>query len=144
MQHLKEDIVQTEFTKEQLIYLTCLTGQVVRGPSCAHSIYDTLSAKVKESMNINRKSLLMRGPSHTLEFDMWEEKISSHFSPSWQETLSKKQRLCWVSDESAEDRGEVALITGYHENVMHSYSTESLMFKFATPLTDDEIKNLLS
>lgn len=61
--------------------------------------------------------------------------------PQWYEQIPPQGRLCWVSDQEGYLNQALRLVTKYDRaNHVFKFETSTGCWKFATPLTDDEIK----
>lgn len=61
---------------------------------------------------------------------------------NWYENIPEQGRLCWVSNDNPTEKEKIAIIVGITENLI--YYTKSVSgWRFATPLTNDEISQFL-
>jgi len=65
--------------------------------------------------------------------------------PEWYENIPEHGVLCWVklAGESCNTRKRIASIIEYDAKVSHFYCINGGTWKYATPLTNDEIRQFL-
>lgn len=64
--------------------------------------------------------------------------------PKWYENIPEHGVLCWINDIDPQHRNLISIITDYDSNSKLRFRRKNLGgWQYATPLTDDEIKQFL-
>lgn len=66
-------------------------------------------------------------------------KVEEYKKPHWHDNIPEQGILCWVKDSPLE-KARLGLVFDYNPNRLDPYSTAFSAFKFATPLTLEEVK----
>ena len=76
-------------------------------------------------------------------FNEYEWRIKPE-PPKWYENIPEHGVLCWINDIDPQHRNLISIITDYDSNSKLRFRRKNLGgWQYATPLTDDEIKQFL-
>lgn len=142
MHYEKTDLARVDLSLEELSYLALVLGRIAEEPPLNGSLYGKLTEKMK-SFGIVYMPLLTGHAINLGDVGIWSEHIDTFFTNTWANKLPEKGRMCWVSSESPDIRDCVALIDRYLPSAVYPYQGKYKNYRFATPLTLEELTEML-